>query len=191
MWMSFRHLVWPATFALKINMPTERERRIFRILYLGFRRSSHNATSGQERRNGINIFTWPNVIPSTSSWIARNTKQWEWRRSEQFARRIKKSRKRQSSTKGTKTSYEELLLHILRQKKIGDTDVDKYDCFLLSLLHSGSLTANKFSGSNGISQNIRNVRFAQNLDTYSTCFLFPVDTKILSLTTHNILQPIQ
>jgi hypothetical protein len=69
-------------------------------------------------------------------------------------RKNKKNRKCQCSTKGTKISYEELLLHILRQKKIGGTDVDEDDCFLLPLLNSGSLTTNKFAGSNGKSQNI-------------------------------------
>ena len=41
--MTFRHLAWPVSFALKMNMPTERETRIFRILHLNFRRSSRKS----------------------------------------------------------------------------------------------------------------------------------------------------
>lgn len=46
---TFRYLALPVSFALKMNMPTERETRIFRILYLKFRRSSRilNASTSE------------------------------------------------------------------------------------------------------------------------------------------------
>ena len=83
----------------------------------------------------------------------------------------KKKRKCQRSKKGTKISYEGLLLYILRQNKIEDADAEEDKGFLLSLLHSGSLTSNKFPGSNGNSQNIRHFVLSQNLDTFTTCSL--------------------
>jgi len=42
---TFRPLAWPVCFALKMSMPTERETRIFRVLYLNFRTSRKSYAS--------------------------------------------------------------------------------------------------------------------------------------------------
>ena len=93
-------------------------------------------------------------------------------------RTIRKKKKKEwprnvRKKKWPEISYEESLLQILRQKKMYDTDVDEYKCFLLSLLPSFRQLNDlqKFLARMEILKIMRHVKLQQNLDTPSSCSL--------------------